>query len=45
MNEEMRKAEGSKKYYLDKKSRLESGEIVTLQATDVIMNEFFSSKA
>ena len=45
MSEEIKKAEWSKNYYLDKISRLESRETVTQQATDVIMSEFFSSKA
>ena len=45
MGEEIKKAEGSKKYYLDKISRIESGETVTQQAMDIIMNEFFSFEA
>ena len=44
-SEEIKKAEGSKKYYLDKISRIESGETVTQQAMDIIMNEFFSFEA
>ena len=44
-NNELKKAEGSKNYYLDKISKLESGEIITQQAIDIIMNEFYASKA
>ena len=45
MEEELKKAEGSKNYYLDKISRLGFREVVTQQATGIIMKEFFSSEA
>ena len=44
MGEELEKAEGSKNYYFDKISKLEYGEVVTLD-TDVTMKELFSSEA
>ena len=44
-NDELKKAEGSKNYYLDKISKLESGEIITQQTIDIIMNDFFTLEA
>ena len=44
-NNELKKAEGSKNYYLDKISKLESGEIITQQAINIIMSDFFASEA
>ena len=43
--DELKKAKGSQNYYLDKITKLESGETVTQQASHVITSEFFSSEA
>ena len=45
LTDELEKVEGRKNYYLDKISKLESGEIDTQQATDIIMNDFFTYEA
>ena len=44
MGEEIKKAKGSKNYYLDKILKLEAGEIITQQATNIVMQDFFTSE-
>ena len=45
LEDELKKNEGSKHYFLDKIDRFEKGEVIIQQATNITMKKFFASKA